>query len=319
VAGAASDNRDDSSGGGGGGGGYAALESTVTTLGAYLETCRAAAEAADAHTPEAAAALEGAAWARPSLLPYGANNALVPALAASFALPLPFPATTPAVDAETPAVDAATAGRSQRAGVRPVVLLAGAYPAHACRFAHTRLWVGWAGSPGVHWHRDLQDNFIVGLFGGKRVWLAPPHATQRCFGRAVPVTPYLHEAARAAPRLPPPPPRLRGLPPLPPAAVHSASGDSSSGGVLEPVDVFAGDCLYVPAGWWHATENLPVRAGGNRGGDGGHSGGNRHGAVGTLNFFMPSCYAALGVVVPDLRGCGGGWLPGFEPAGVAGT
>jgi len=234
-------------------------------------------------------------------------------------LPLSVVAAPLAVGAETPAVDAATAGRSQRAGVRPVVLLAGAYPAHACRFAHTRLWAGWAGSPGVHWHRDLQDNFIVGLFGGKRVWLAPPHATQRCFGRAVPVTPYLHEAARAAPRLPPPPPRLRGLPPLPPAAVHSASGDSSSGGVLEPVDVFAGDCLYVPAGWWHATENLPVRAGGNRGGDGGHSGGNRHGAVGTLNFFMPSCYAALGVVVPDLRGCGGGWLPGFEPAGVAGT
>ena len=336
-------------------GNYASLESSVTTLREYLEACRAAVAVANA--PEVAAADDGATAVGtitasdraisaaekeaqrtpPSIqLPYGANNCLAPELAANFALPLPFSTTRSSC-----AVDGAAPTGPQQLSRKPPPggRLEGAYPAHACRLAHTRLWVGPAGSPGVHWHRDLQDNFLVGLFGGKRVWLAPPHATSPCFGGAVPVTPYLQEALHAAPCLPPTSrrstttitteaeQRLQPSTTLQEETSHISSlvdpdhdtprGEvSRKGHVLEAVDVCAGDCLYVPAGWWHSTENLPAER---------SSGGNNHyhddsAVVGTLNFFMPSCYAALGVVVPDLMGSsGGGWLPGFEPRGVPAT
>jgi len=332
---------------------YASLESNVTTLRDYLEACRAAvanatkaaaaltedecgirqATAASATTaPESALSATDttALGTPPSLqLPYGANNCLAPELAANFALPLPFPTTS-----SSHAADGAAPASPRPRGVR----LEGAYPSHACRLAHTRLWVGPAGSPGVHWHRDLQDNFIVGLFGGKRVWVAPPHATLPCFGGAVTVTPYLQEAVHGAPCLPPPsrrspiPPEAKQLPlplsPLQENTLHksisdgtsqSRSSSSSEARVLEAVDVHVGDCLYVPAGWWHSTENLPADisddASSHR-----HDNDDAAPVVGTLNFFMPSCYAALGVVVPDLMvSSGGGWLPGFEPCGVSVT
>ena len=194
------------------------------------------------------------------------------------------------------------------------------------RREHTRLWIGGRGG-GVHCHRDLQDNFVVMIFGRKRFDLWAPHMTHsRCIGGARAITPYLHEAIcqdhgasrsetstqddkedeigvdsnmgglplelsvpalqdppspSPLPILPPPPP------PPPPLGIDSEHARMLSV-VLEP-----GDCLYLPAGWWHAAETL-----------------ENPGA--SINFFCAATYGALGVVPPDIFPSD--WPVGFEPA-----
>jgi len=69
--------------------------------------------------------------------------------------------------------------------------------------------------------------------------------------------------------------------------------------ILEP-----GECLYIPAGWFHETETLPGESPDE--GD----------VSATVNFFASACFAALGVIVPDLQHLGQiepNWVPGLEP------
>ena len=146
------------------------------------------------------------------------------------------------------------------------------FPAHVKRMLDTRLWIGPPGA-GVHMHRDLQDNFLLQVFGRKRVVLVAPHhaAELGCTATAGSVahtTPFLHSTSLT-------------LGQEPPDSVHATSA------VLEP-----GEMLYLPAGYFHATTIVPSTEV------------TQDGACGvgcSVNYFMSACFASLGVIVPRLR------------------
>ena len=81
--------------------------------------------------------------------------------------------------------------------------------------------------------------------------------------------------------------------------------------------------LYLPAAYFHATETLPA-ASGNSADNQASRGGSAcdasdfaatHADIGaSANFFLSACFAAIGVIVPDLQGEGvpPAWL-GEEP------
>uniref|UniRef100_A0A7S2FCK9 JmjC domain-containing protein n=1 Tax=Octactis speculum TaxID=3111310 RepID=A0A7S2FCK9_9STRA len=161
------------------------------------------------------------------------------------------------------------------------------------------------------------------VFGRKKFDLWPPHATSTVLGGARPITPYLDEAIS--------PPvgcatssstnhELRMA-----TAKHTSPFSSSpaQGRIGEEVDtgpigdpstvsgalslILESDyCLFLPAGWWHATSNLvnddpdsdcPPPA---------------NGQIGcSVNFFCASCFAGLGVIAPDIFASD--WPIGFEP------
>ena len=76
--------------------------------------------------------------------------------------------------------------------------------------------------------------------------------------------------------------------------------------------------LYLPAAYFHATETLPAASGNsadNQASRGDASGLATHADIGaSANFFLSACFAAIGVIVPDLAGEGvpPAWL-GEEP------
>jgi hypothetical protein len=149
------------------------------------------------------------------------------------------------------------------------------FPAHVKRLLDTRLWIGPPGC-GVHLHRDLQDNFLLQVFGRKRLTLVAPHHAAALNSRMV--TPFLHTTDVRQGESPPP--------------------------ETAPVTVVlqAGDMLYLPAGYFHATETLGEEVD-TCGGDG------QNGAIGcSVNFFLSACFASLGVVVPKLPGAPPDWL-----------
>ena len=75
------------------------------------------------------------------------------------------------------------------------------FPPHTKRLLDTRLWIGPPGC-GVHMHRDLQDNFLLQIFGRKRVTLVAPHHAE-ALGASM-VTPFLHSTALQQGQAPPP-------------------------------------------------------------------------------------------------------------------
>ena len=148
------------------------------------------------------------------------------------------------------------------------------FPPHVKRLGDTRLWIG-PPSCGVHLHRDLQDNFLLQVFGRKRVTLIAPHHAAALNARMV--TPFLHTTDVDQRQDPP--------------------------AETEPVTVVlqAGDMLYLPAGYFHATETI--------GEEGGPQEAQGAGSVGcSLNFFLSACFASLGVIVPRLPGAPPDWL-----------
>ena len=81
------------------------------------------------------------------------------------------------------------------------------------------------------------------------------------------------------------------------AALPEGEGEEQQEADMLSVVLEPGDCLFLPAGWWHATENL---------GDG------EGGVIGaSVNFFCAATYSALGVVPPDIFPAD--WPVGFEP------
>jgi len=96
------------------------------------------------------------------------------------------------------------------------------FPRHCFRLMDTRLWIG-KGETGAHLHQDIQDNCLLQLAGCKRVSLQPPHHAAHLDPWGV--TPFLRSSR-------------------------------SSGGQSVEVMLSAGDMLYIPSGWWHATQNV---------------------------------------------------------------
>ena len=119
----------------------------------------------------------------------------------------------------------------------------------------TRLWISAHAGPGAAIHQDLQDNFVLMMGGHKTFFLQPPHAVEKT--RAWSVTPFLRSGGGGG-----------------------CGGDEEQEGVAR-VDLGPGDLLYLPAGWWHATQSTCP------------------GTV-SINFFMSACFAALGVIVPKI-------------------
>ena len=132
-------------------------------------------------------------------------------------------------------------------------------------------------------HRDLQDNFLLQVFGRKTVMLIPPHHAEAL--GTVFTTPFLHTTALQHGEMPPP---------------FSGVDLQSSTVSLGP-----GEMLYLPAGYFHSTTMAegwrpPVVEGGSKG----HSHAQtKTGATNvgcSVNFFLSACFASLGVVVPEL-------------------
>jgi len=147
------------------------------------------------------------------------------------------------------------------------------YPAHVFRATDTRLWIGPPGS-GVQRHRDIQDNFSQQLFGSKHWTLVPPHYAAQL--GTTEVTPFLHttavgEALQRGEPWPQAIPRLR-------------------------FELGPDEMLFVPAGWFHATEARGTEI------------------SGSVNFFASACFGSLGVLVPKLPHlCEDAWVCGLEP------
>lgn len=224
---------------------YEAMESVETTLGEYLdgilshEPRRAPTTSADCDRAEDGSEGTQATHSVADSQFYGANNFVPPGLVKELRLP-PF------------------------------------FPPHVKRLGDTRLWIGPAGC-GVHLHRDLQDNFLVQVFGRKRVTLVAPHHAAALNTRMV--TPFLHTSDVGPLEAPPK--------------------------ETEPVAVVleAGDMLYLPAGYFHATETVGEQSGSA------HAQGQGASSVGcSVNFFLSACFASLGVIVPRLPGAPPDWL-----------
>ena len=86
---------------------------------------------------------------------------------------------------------------------------------------------------------------------------------------------------------------------------------------LEP-----GEMLYLPAAYFHATETLPAASGNSadnqasRRGSAASDFAATHADIGaSANFFLSACFAAIGVIVPDLaeEGVPPAWLGGEPP------
>ena len=130
----------------------------------------------------------------------------------------------------------------------------------------------WIGPEGSGVHCHRDlQDNFVAMVHGRKRFYLTPPHGTPCLGGHRLVTPFLHEAVNAV--------------------THRESQADSLCSTIE-VDLESGDVLYLPAGWWHATLNLD---------DLGIS----------VNFFLASCYAALGVIVPDLLPSD--WMPGLEP------
>jgi hypothetical protein len=154
-------------------------------------------------------------------------------------------------------------------------------------------------SIGERLHRDLQDNFLLQVFGRKTVTLIPPHHSATL--GTVFTTPFLHTTT----------PQQQG-------------GD---GGDLQAttVSLGPGEMLYLPAGYFHRTRMVegwrpPQPGGGGSDGQPQAQAPARARAqaakccdVGcSVNFFLSACFASLGVVVPEL--CPPDWVGGTPPA-----
>ena len=115
------------------------------------------------------------------------------------------------------------------------------FPRHVFRLSDTRLWVSRNPGSGAAIHQDLQDNFVLMLSGEKAFFLRPPHEEHGAWS----VTPFL----------------------------RSGGGGTGDGSWMR-ADLYPGDLLYIPAGWWHATESTSSN-------------------TVSINFFMSACFAAL--------------------------
>ena len=153
----------------------------------------------------------------------------------------------------------------------------------------------------AHFHifnmTPLPDNFVAMVRGSKTFCICAPHATAALGGVRV-QSPYLHEALRNN------------------VGVDGGAGDAEAdvdGRVtfqVLSVRLGAGDMLYLPAGWYHRTSN-EAEALSEGEGEGAPPAQEQDGLSLSVNFFLASCYSAIGVVVPDI--VPGDWPVGFEP------
>ena len=76
--------------------------------------------------------------------------------------------------------------------------------------------------------------------------------------------------------------------------------------------------LYLPAAYFHATETLPAASGNSADNQASRcdaSGWDATDIGASANFFLSACFAAIGVIVPDLaeEGVPPAWLGGEPP------
>jgi hypothetical protein len=228
---------------------YEVMESVETTLGEYLDSIVSTTFGTGPDTPAAGDGNGGATFTQLAAEAqyYGANNFVPPALVSELRLP-PF------------------------------------FPDHVKRLGDTRLWIG-PPTCGVHLHRDMQDNFLLQVFGRKRVTLVAPHHATALNTRMV--TPFLHTTDVSQRE-------------SPPAETEPVTV------VLEP-----GDMLYLPAGYFHATETVGKQGEREAQAQGADSVGC------SVNYFLSACFASLGVIVPKLPGAPSDWLDEHPPPNMA--
>lgn len=115
-----------------------------------------------------------------------------------------------------------------------------------------QIWIG-GGSTGAHLHRDLVDNFVALVIGGKQFVLASPLDTSRLYARRV------HASLESS-------------------EFDAIVCDYEAFPAAQDVRFYSvrlrpNDLLYIPCGWWHQTRNV--------------------GATCSVNFFSRSSVEAL--------------------------
>jgi len=111
------------------------------------------------------------------------------------------------------------------------------FPAEA--FANTRMWVGPPGT-GLDFHRDLIDNFIVQVFGRKKIRLIAPHHGKAMLPKRLGGNPFYHPSGHNT--------------------LERAESQIPDDVISEAIEVTLteGEAIYLPAGWWHQVENETV-------------------------------------------------------------
>ncbi len=119
------------------------------------------------------------------------------------------------------------------------------------------IWIGDARSE-TSFHRDPYENILCVVEGEKTVTLLPPHEGHRCYAQEYPVAQYSCDLATGSWRVTPQdPPALVVWSPIDPHRPDAGAFPRYFGpGWPEPlkVTVGRGECLYLPALWWHYVE-----------------------------------------------------------------
>ena len=96
------------------------------------------------------------------------------------------------------------------------------------------LWLGPTGTL-TPWHHDLTNNLLVQVMGRKKVWLAPPWASDRMRNSRHCFSDWGNEPLAAG------------------------QGDDLHPPVLEST-LDPGDAIFLPVGWWHRVTSLDLSA-----------------------------------------------------------
>ena len=119
------------------------------------------------------------------------------------------------------------------------------------------LWIGDARSE-TSFHQDPYENVLCVVEGEKTVTLLPPHEGHRCYAQEYPVAQYSCDLALGSWRVAPQdPPASVAWSPIDPHRPDATAFPRYFGpGWPEPlkVTVGKGECLYLPALWWHYVE-----------------------------------------------------------------
>nr|WP_306409978.1 cupin-like domain-containing protein [Herbaspirillum sp. RV1423] len=117
------------------------------------------------------------------------------------------------------------------------------WPAYFNKMGPPRFWLGPAGTV-TPLHCDYDDNIFAQIWGGKRIFLAPPHHDEFLYPRE----------ANAM---------LFGSPFNPEAPDFEKFPLARQAAMIECI-MQAGELLYVPAGWYHQVRSLSFSLSANR-------------------------------------------------------